>query len=499
MSRHKRTLRFKLMSSFGGLLALMAVLSVCALYGIRSLGAVLDSTVNVTARKMRMAAEMNSDTRAMRVHAAMAEISLLNSMIRTVPGSSGVASNEDAGCSSCHTADRVVSHRDAFVALGGKLTREVTAIRPLVETDREKASLDALQAGVQGWSQLYLKYLDLATHNQYNAAHDLMVDQIYPILPKIDEAADALAAAQYLRMSSDSSAAERQVSLGFWQVSMAAFLGLIAGLAGLWIVRRVGATLRASTSQLLEMSGQVAAAASQIAVSNDSLAQGVNQQAASLQETSAATQEINNMTRKNAAGTRNVAELIDAEAGVAEEANRKLDAMLASMREIVAAGVKTSAIVKTIDGLAFQTNLLALNASVEAARAGQAGLGFAVVAQEVRTLAQSSAQAARDTAQLVADSVAAGNAGRSQLDEVALAIRGITERTVKVKELMGEVNHTGEEQAQGLAQIARTMQEMDRVTTMTAANAQQRAAASEQLSTQAGTMRDVITALKETV
>ena len=146
------------------------------------------------------------------------------------------------------------------------------------------------------------------------------------------------------------------------------------------------------------------------------------------------------------------------------------------MQEIVAAGEKTSAIVKTIDGLAFQTNLLALNASVEAARAGQAGLGFAVVAQEVRTLAQSSAQAARDTAQLVSDSVDAGNAGRTQLDGVTQAIRGITERTAKVKALMGQVSQTGQEQAVCLREIAGSMEQMDKVTATTAANAEQRSA-----------------------
>jgi len=276
-------------------------------------------------------------------------------------------------------------------------------------------------------------------------------------------------------------------------------LGLLAGIAGLWVVRQVAGALRQSTRQLLEMSRQVAGAAGQIAQSNQSLAQGVSQQAASLEETSAATKEISALTQKNAAGTRDVAQLIHAEAGLVDEANRKLDAMLASMHEIVASGGKISKIVKTIDGLAFQTNLLALNASVEAARAGEAGLGFAVVAQEVRALAQRSADAARDTAELVSASVDAGTAGRTQLDEVAVAIGGITERTTKVKQLIDQVNQTGQEQAQGLAQVARAMEQMDQATNMTAATAEQRAAASEQLSAQSQAMFDVITALQAMV
>src|ERR1017187_529441 len=173
------------------------------------------------------------------------------------------------------------------------------------------------------------------------------------------------------------------------------------------------------------------------------------------------------MTQKSATGTRDVAQLIHAETALVGEANRKLDDMLASMRQIVVSGGKISNIIKTIDGLAFQTNLLALNASVEAARAGEAGLGFAVVAQEVRALAQRSADAARDTAELVSASVDAGTSGRNQVDAVAAVISGITERTLKIQQLIDEVTRNGQEQVVGLAQVARTISEMEQVTTTT--------------------------------
>jgi methyl-accepting chemotaxis protein/methyl-accepting chemotaxis protein-1 (serine sensor receptor) len=372
-------------------------------------------------------------------------------------------------------------------------------MRPLIHSTAEQTSLDAMQAGVATWELLYPKYLDLAVRKDFTQAHEIMVGQIYPMLPKIIEASDALNAEQQRLLAESRTAAGRQVSLSFWEVSLAVAFGLLAGVAGLWVVRQVAGSLRRSTRQLLEMSQQVASAAEQIAQSNQSLAQGVSQQAASLEETSAATAEISSMTQKNVSGTRDVAELIHAETGFVDEANRKLDDMLASMREIVVSGGKISAIVKTIDGIAFQTNLLALNASVEAARAGEAGLGFAVVAQEVRALAQRSADAARDTAELVSASVGAGTAGRTQLDAVAAVIGGITERTLKVQQLINQVNQTGQEQAQGLEQIARAIAQMEQVTTMTAANAEQRAAASQQLSAQSQAMRDVVTGLQAMV
>ena len=495
MNRPRVTMCFKLMGSFVALLAMLAALSLSALQGIRSLGGSLDTAVNSTARKMEMVASIHSGVHEMRVNAALAEISLLTTMIKSVLGSSA----EDAGCSACHTSERVDSNHDAFLGKAAKLSQQVAAMGPLVHSAAERTSLDAIQGGVSNWERLYSEYLDLAVHKSFSQAHDIMVDRIYPIFPKINDAADALDAEQRRLLAEARSAAQRQLSFSFWEVSLAVAFGLIAGVAGLWVVRKVARSLRQGTRQLLEMSQQLASAAEQIAESNHSLAQGVSQQAASIEETSAAITEISSMTQKSASGTRDVAETIHAETGLVGEANRKLDAMLVSMQEIVACGGKISNIVKTIDGLAFQTNLLALNASVEAARAGESGLGFAVVAQEVRALAQRSADAARDTAELVSASVNAGNTGRAQLDEVATVIGSITERTLKIQKLIDQVNHTGQEQAQGLAQIARAMAQMDQVTTTTAANAEQRAAASQQLSAQSQAMRDVISALQAMV
>jgi methyl-accepting chemotaxis protein/methyl-accepting chemotaxis protein-1 (serine sensor receptor) len=495
MDGRRVTMCFKLMGSFVALLVMLVALSLCALQGIRSLGGSLDTAVNSTARKMEMAAAIHGGVHEMRVHASLAEISLLNTMIKSVAGGSG----EDAGCSACHTPDRVDANRDAFLAKAAKLSQQVAAMRPLVHSATERTSLDAIQGGISNWGRLYSQYLDLAAHKNFSLAHDTMVNQIYPVLPKIVEAADSLTAEQQRLLAESRTAADRQVSLSFWEVGLAVAFGLIAGIGGLWVVRQVAGSLRQGTRRLLEMSRQVASAAEQIAESNHSLAQGVSEQAASLEETSAATTEVSSMTQKNASGTRDIAGLINGDAGLVADANCKLDAMLASMREIVVSGGKISKIVKTIDGLAFQTNLLALNASVEAARAGESGLGFAVVAQEVRALAQRSADAARDTAELVAASVDAGNTGRAQLDSVVVVIASITERTLKVKGLMDQVNHTGQEQAQGLAQIARAMAQMDQVTTATAANAEQRAAASEQLSAQSQAMHDVIAELQAIV
>src|ERR1035438_5362700 len=246
MNGRRATMCFKLMGSFVALLVMLVALSLCALQGIRSLGGSLDTAVNSTAKKMEMAAAIHAGVHEMRVHASLAEISLLNSMIKSVPGSAG----EDAGCSACHTPERVDANRDAFLAKAAKLSQQVTAMRPLVHSATEQAALEAIQGGVSTWGRLYSQYLDLAAHKNFSLAHDTMVDQIYPVLPKIMEAADSLSAEQQRLLAESRTASDRQVSLSFWEVGLAVAFGLIAGIGGLWVVRQVAGSLRQGTRRL---------------------------------------------------------------------------------------------------------------------------------------------------------------------------------------------------------------------------------------------------------
>ena len=148
-----------------------------------------------------------------------------------------------------------------------------------------------------------------------------------------------------------------------------------------------------------------------------------------------------------------------------------------------------------IDEIAFQTNILALNAAVEAARAGEAGMGFAVVADEVRNLAQRCAQAAKDTAALIEESITKSNDGKVKVDQVATAIRTITEESAKVKTLVDEVNRGSQEQARGIEQIGKALAQMDQVTQQTAANAEESASAAEELNAQSEALKEVVEGL----
>jgi methyl-accepting chemotaxis protein len=155
------------------------------------------------------------------------------------------------------------------------------------------------------------------------------------------------------------------------------------------------------------------------------------------------------------------------------EGNQTIEEMLVSMREITSSSDKISKNIKVIDEIAFQTNILALNAAVEAARAGEAGMGFAVVADEVRNLAQRSAQAAKDTAALIEESISKSNEGSAKLQRVTVVIRTITESEAKVKTVVDEVSPDSQEQARGIEQISKAIAQMDQVTQSTAANAEE--------------------------
>jgi methyl-accepting chemotaxis protein/methyl-accepting chemotaxis protein-1 (serine sensor receptor) len=170
--------------------------------------------------------------------------------------------------------------------------------------------------------------------------------------------------------------------------------------------------------------------------------------------------------------------------------------MVASMSAIQDSSQKVSKIIKTIDEIAFQTNILALNAAVEAARAGEAGMGFAVVADEVRNLAQRSAQAAKDTAALIEESIVKTQAGATKVEQVSGAIAGITESVEKVKGLVDEVSIASRQQAQGIDQVSQAIAQMEKVTQTTAATAEESAAASEELNAQAEQTMGIIEGLK---
>ncbi len=268
------------------------------------------------------------------------------------------------------------------------------------------------------------------------------------------------------------------------------FVGMACAMAalavGVWMVlRRIDGHLRHLAIDLRQGASQVTGASSQVAQSSQQLSQGAAQQAAALEEASASLEEMASMTRRNAENARHASATVADAGRLVTSANESLRTLVTAMADIEESSGQITRIVKTIDEIAFQTNILALNAAVEAARAGEAGLGFAVVADEVRTLAQRSAQAAKDTAALVDASAASAAGGTARVQAVAGAMAAIADNSSKLGALVGDVSTATEQQAQGISQVSQAVSQMERVTQSTAATAEECAAASEELNAQA--------------
>ncbi len=276
-------------------------------------------------------------------------------------------------------------------------------------------------------------------------------------------------------------------------VCLAAFL-LGAGLS--WIIARsITHPLQVITAGLSDGSEQVASAAGQVSGSSQSLAEGASEQAASLEETSASLEEVTSMTKRNAENAAQAKDLSAQTRAAADAGAADMEQMKGAMDAIKISSGEIAKIVKTIDEIAFQTNILALNAAVEAARAGEAGMGFAVVAEEVRALAQRSAQAAKETAAKIEDSVSKSENGVHISAKVAQSLQQIVERARKVDALVAEIASASHEQSQGIGQVSTAVSQMDQVTQTNAGSAEESAAAAEELNAQSAELRRIVNEL----
>ncbi len=238
-------------------------------------------------------------------------------------------------------------------------------------------------------------------------------------------------------------------------------------------------------AQVGESVEQVTAASTQISSGSQSLAQGANEQASSLEQISASLEEIASMTKQNADNSRQAKAMSDETKASVENGQQAMARMSEAIEKIKASSDETAKIIKTIDEIAFQTNLLALNAAVEAARAGEAGKGFAVVAEEVRNLAQRSAEAAKNTASLIEDSVKNSEGGVRINEEVTKILEEIVDGNVKLNGLIAEISAASEEQSKGVDQVNIGVSELNKVTQQNAANSEESASAAEELNSQA--------------
>jgi methyl-accepting chemotaxis protein/methyl-accepting chemotaxis protein-1 (serine sensor receptor) len=470
------TIGKKLFLSIGVAVAASLVMGVLMFVSLSRVSAGMDRVVNQNAKGKFLANQMHAN---------------LIQMISLSGGMELRAVMKDQA-----TVDKL--HQDYGDELN-KLKSNVTEFSPLVTRPEGRAFVEDITSSLRRLADLHEQMYQKASNRDLDGSLALMSSEFIPLADQLQERSNTIANLQDGMMAQEV-ANVRSIETQSDTLNVILMLICIAvGILVVVIVLGINRDLLRTATSLSDGASQIAAAASQVSSSSQSLAQGATEQAAAIEETSASTEEINSMARRSTDNSRTTANLVgDSQQRIAS-ANQNLQDMVVAMNDLTESSGKIAKIIKVIDEIAFQTNILALNAAVEAARAGESGMGFAVVADEVRNLAQRSAQAAKDTAVLIEDSIAKTTNSKAKVSQVADAIHAITDEASRIKILVDEVSQGSEEQSRGIEQIGKAINQIEKVTQNAAANSEESAAAAEEMSAQSETLRETIAQLRAMV
>jgi methyl-accepting chemotaxis protein/methyl-accepting chemotaxis protein-1 (serine sensor receptor) len=330
------TLGTKLLIGVVSILGLSILASVLGLMSIAILKNSFDQAVDETARKTELAGIINvTETR--------------------------MFADQRGVILYAFTKDQVHGERfqRAFDGDMAQLQTAIDALRPLLKTERENQLLQVVEDSSKTWLSLYQQLRLKTDAGDPETALAISREKIIPLHEKLDKASSELVQQQRAFLAADRNAVAESYTLQHWLVLLTLALSLLVAAVVVIVVRSATGNLKGMATSLSDSAGQVSAAAGQVASSSQSLAQDASEQAASLEQTSASTEEITSMTRKNAENSGTVARLMVDAGGRVDVANRALDQMVMTMKEIDASSDKVSKIIKVIDEIAFQTNMLA--------------------------------------------------------------------------------------------------------------------------------------------
>jgi len=464
----------KLFLGVGALIVFLFALSITAYVSLLSIGERVRSMGGETALKLELATYTQRETSDL------------------LAGARGVLMRG-------YQKDTAGITRDAgqFNVAADEMQRTIEKIQPLIVAgDPASQSLQEIKSALEAMRQTGEKISQAALAGDMPTAIGLYNDAMKPAAARQKKASAEIVKIQRDLFTQDAKDAESLIATNSWIIASMLLFSSCVALTLVYIIRQITSVLRLSVSELGEASNQIASAANQVSHSSQSLAQGASEQAATIQEISSASSEINSMAQRAADNSKQTATIVNHTREGFGRTNQSLSEMVGAMDGIGQSSEKISKIIKVIDEIAFQTNILALNAAVEAARAGEAGMGFAVVADEVRGLAQRCAQAAKDTAVLIEESIERSAGGRAKVDQVSVSMSSVTAESSQIKVLVDTITSGSLEQARGIDQIGRAISQMEQATQISAASAEEGAAAAEELNAQAETMKDVVEQLR---
>jgi methyl-accepting chemotaxis protein len=419
-----------------------------------------------------------------------------------------------------------------------RIGKNLDALAATITSEEGKKSLAAMSAARSAYLPVQQKFMDTVLAGNKAEAVDMLDEKLRPAQLAYIKALDHL---KDMQIELISQAAE-QGRHDYEQARLLMF-GLLAGMAlmgawlGWWITRsitspiaqavdvaekvaagdlssrievsthdetgRLLAALKAMNHSLVGIVGTVrnssdsiATGSAQIASGNADLSQRTEEQASALEETAASMEQLGSTVKQNADNARQANQMAMSASTVAIKGGEVVSQVVNTMKDINTSSKKISDIIGVIDGIAFQTNILALNAAVEAARAGEQGRGFAVVASEVRSLAQRSAEAAREIKTLIGASVERVEQGTTLVDQAGATMQEVVTAIQRVTDIMGEITSASAEQSAGVSQVGEAVSQMDQVTQQNAALVEESAAAAESLKQQARQLVDAVAVFK---
>ncbi len=405
---------------------------------------------------------------------------------------------------------RLMADHKAFMAVAGALLEKRRGATAGTDTQdelfrefsagKDKAAMDAFRAGVAEFSKVeedLLTQRSAALNSTMSSTTTIMVGggaMLAVLTALLGWALMRSVSRQLGADPSEAAATVNAVAAGDLTVQIRLLPGdtrsLMAALA------RMRDSLAKVVAEVRSNSESVATASAQIAQGNHDLSGRTEQQASALEETAATMEQLGATVRKNADSAKQANQLAQGASTVAAQGGDVVGKVVVTMQDINSSSRQISDIISVIDGIAFQTNILALNAAVEAARAGEQGRGFAVVASEVRSLAQRSAEAAKEIKLLITRSVEQVEQGTSLVDQAGQTMSEIVGSIQRVTDIVAEISAASAEQSSGVSQVGEAVTQMDQATQQNAALVEESAAASASLQGQAQQLVNAVAVFK---